>query len=173
MEYRRFGRTGLMMPVFSCGGMRFQWKWQDTPLEQIPAESQANLQATVRRAWELGITHIETARGYGSSERQLGLVLPTLPREKLIVQTKIVPEADPAVFLKHFQESLERLRLDYVDLLSLHGINNEEVAQKAVGPDGRGGCLRAARQLQRQGLASHRRWRRRRRWRTADRRWFS
>ncbi|HVX84325.1 MAG TPA: aldo/keto reductase [Phycisphaerae bacterium] len=155
MEYRRFGRTGLMMPLFSCGGMRFQWKWQDTPLEQIPPENQANLQATVRRAWDLGITHIETARGYGSSERQLGLVLPSLPREKLIVQTKIVPEADPALFLKHFDESLERLRLDYVDLLALHGINNDDVAQKALGPDGRGGCLRAARQLQRQGRAKH------------------
>jgi predicted aldo/keto reductase-like oxidoreductase len=135
--------------------MRFQWKWQDVPLEGVPAESQANLEATVRRAWAVGITHIETARGYGSSERQLGLVLPSLPREQLIVQTKVAPEADPAQFVKHFEESLERLRLEYVDLLSLHGVNNEEVAEKAVGKDGRGGCLAAARALQRKGLAKH------------------
>src|ERR1043165_9177833 len=89
MLYRRFGRTGLNMPVFSCGGMRFQYKWQDTPLAEIPADSQTNLEATIRRALDLGITHIETARGYGSSERQLGVILPTLPREKLIVQTKV------------------------------------------------------------------------------------
>jgi predicted aldo/keto reductase-like oxidoreductase len=155
MEYRRFGRTGLQMPVFSCGGMRFQHKWQDVPLDQVPPENQANLEATVRRAWELGITHIETARGYGSSERQLGLILPALPREKLILQTKIIPEADPAVFVKHFHESLERLQLDHVDLLSLHGVNNEEMATRAIGEDGRSGCLKAARDLQRRGLARH------------------
>src|SRR5512144_717224 len=87
MLYRRFGRTNLQMPVFSCGGMRFQYKWQDMPLAEIPREGekgQANLEATVRRSLELGINHIETARGYGSSERQLGVILPTLPREKLI-----------------------------------------------------------------------------------------
>src|SRR5690606_19603820 len=72
MRYRRFGRTELQMPVFSCGGMRYQYKWSDVPLEEVPAENQANLEATVCRALELGINHIETARGYGSSEMQLG-----------------------------------------------------------------------------------------------------
>ena len=71
MRYRRFGRTELPMPVISCGGMRYQYAWQDLPLDEIPAESQRNLEATVRSAVERGITHIETARGYGSSERQL------------------------------------------------------------------------------------------------------
>ena len=56
--------------------------------------------AAVRRAVALGINHVETARGYGSSERQLGLVLPTLPREKLIVQTKVAPEADCSLSIK-------------------------------------------------------------------------
>ena len=54
MLYRRFGRTGLSMPVLTCGGMRYQYQWQDMPLEQIPADKQANLEATVRRALELG-----------------------------------------------------------------------------------------------------------------------
>jgi predicted aldo/keto reductase-like oxidoreductase len=57
--------------------------------------------------------------------------------------------------VKHFEESLSRLRLEYVDLLSLHGVNNEEMAEKAVGKDGRGGCLAAALALQRKGLAKH------------------
>ena len=35
----------------------------------------ANLEATIRRAVDLGINHIETARGYGSSEMQLGRIL--------------------------------------------------------------------------------------------------
>src|SRR5580704_12373958 len=61
MKYRRFGRTELAMPVISCGGMRYQFKWQDVAPGEIPAESQANLEATIHRAIELGINHIETA----------------------------------------------------------------------------------------------------------------
>jgi predicted aldo/keto reductase-like oxidoreductase len=84
------------MPVLTCGGMRYQYQWQDMPLDGIPADKQANLEATVRRALDLGINHIETARGYGSSERQLRQVLPGIPRERIIVQTKIQPLADPS-----------------------------------------------------------------------------
>lgn len=51
MEYRRFGRTELQMPVFSCGGMRYQHKWQDLPMSEIPDENQLNLEATIRRSW--------------------------------------------------------------------------------------------------------------------------
>src|SRR5271170_4354909 len=91
MQYRRFGRTELAMPVISCGGMRYQFKWQDAPLAEIPAANQANLEATIHRALALGINHIETARGYGTSEMQLGRVLPELPRDKIIVQTKVAP----------------------------------------------------------------------------------
>jgi len=152
MERRRFGRTELAMPVFSCGGMRYQHKWQDTPLSEVPPENQANLEATIRRSFEVGVNHIETARGYGSSERQLGLVLPTFPREELIVQTKVAPVADVAEFRANFLDSLARLKLEYVDLLSLHGINDEETLEWSIKP---GGCLEAARQLQREGLARH------------------
>ncbi len=101
MLYRRFGRTELQMPVFSCGGMRYQFKWQDVPNNEIPADSQANLEATIRRAVEVGINHIETARGYGTSEMQLGRVLPQFPREKLIVQTKISPQEDAKEFREY------------------------------------------------------------------------
>src|SRR5580658_7392974 len=125
MQYRRFGRTELRMPVLSCGGMRYQYKWQDVPPEEIPADGQANLEATIHRALELGINHIETARGYGTSEMQLGRILPTIPREGLIVQTKVAPAATQMDFLKTFDRSMSYLGLDHVDLLSLHGINDE------------------------------------------------
>src|SRR5580693_3658833 len=121
MRYRRFGRTELAMPVISCGGMRYQFKWQDVAPSEIPAANQANLEATIHRAVELGINHIETARGYGSSEMQLGNVLPKLPRDKIIVQTKVAPQAAPEQFLNIFEQSMKYLRLDHVDLLSLHG----------------------------------------------------
>ena len=152
MIYRRFGRTELQMPVFSCGGMRYQYRWQDVPLEKIPADNQSNLKATIERSLELGINHIETARGYGSSERQLGLVLPTLPRDELIVQTKVAPHADPEVFVQQVHESLARLQLDHIDLLGLHGINTHAHLWWAIRP---GGCLAAARQLVNEGKVRH------------------
>ena len=148
MLYRRFGRTELQMPVFSCGGMRYQFKWDDVPNNQIPADNQANLEATIRRAIEVGINHIETARGYGTSEMQLGRILPKFPREKLIVQTKISPREDAKEFRETFERSLQNLQLDYVDLLGLHGINNNEWLDYSIRP---GGCLEVAQQLQAEG----------------------
>jgi predicted aldo/keto reductase-like oxidoreductase len=127
MKYRRFGRTELQMPVISCGGMRYQFKWQDVDPKDIPPDNQANLEATIRRALELGINHIETARGYGSSEMQLGRILPALPREKMIVQTKVSPKVTAGEFLQAFETSMRYLRLEYVDLLALHGINNRQI----------------------------------------------
>ena len=148
MKYRRFGRTELQMPVFSCGGMRYQFKWQDVDPKEIPRADQENLEATIHRSVELGINHIETARGYGSSEMQLGAVLPTLPRDKIIVQTKVAPHEDPAEFLRTFDKSMNYLRLDHVDLLSIHGINNRELLNFSIRKNG---CVAAARKLQREG----------------------
>ena len=102
MKYRRFGKTELQMPVFSCGGMRYQHKWSDVPWSEVPNEGQKNLEATIHCAVEVGINHIETARGYGSSEMQLGPVLKQFPLEKLIVQTKVVPFENPKKFLDTF-----------------------------------------------------------------------
>jgi predicted aldo/keto reductase-like oxidoreductase len=152
MKYRRFGRTELAMPVFSCGGMRYQFKWQDVPPQDIPAANQDNLEATIRRAVELGINHIETARGYGSSEMQLGRILPSFPRDRIIVQTKVAPMARADDFLKTFDKSLSYLRLDHVDLLSLHGINNRQLLDWSMK---KGGCLEAARKLRDEGRARH------------------
>lgn len=152
MKYRRFGKTELQMPVFSCGGMRYQHKWQDVPPGEVPKDGQANLEATIHRALALGINHIETARGYGSSEMQLGWVLPQIKREKLIVQTKVAPFATPEEFLRTFDQSMKHLRLDHVDLLSFHGINNRQLLDWTLR---KGGCLEAARQLQREGRCRH------------------
>ncbi|MBE9039779.1 aldo/keto reductase [Oscillatoriales cyanobacterium LEGE 11467] len=148
MQYRKFGRTQLQMPVFSCGGMRYQHSWKDVSPMLIPTQNQRNLDATIRRALELGIHHIETARGYGTSEIQLGKVLPKLPREKLIVQTKVGPKADPKEFRKNLDKSLNNLNLDYIDLLGIHGINTLERLKDSIRP---GGCLDEVKKLQKQG----------------------
>lgn len=152
MRYRRFGRTELQMPVISCGGMRYQYKWDDVAPSEIPADNQANLEATIHRAVELGINHIETARGYGTSEMQLGNVLPKLPRDKIIVQTKVSPKATAKEFLETLEKSFSYLKLDYVDLLGIHGVNNRELLDWTMK---KGGCLEVARQFQKQGRVRH------------------
>ncbi len=152
MKYRRFGRTELSMPVISCGGMRYQFGWKDVDSSEIPAENQKNLEATIQRAIDLGINHIETARGYGTSEMQLGNILPKLKRDQIIVQTKVAPYQNPEDFLKTFERSMDYLKLDYVDLLSLHGINHRELLDWSLRKNG---CVAAARKLQKQGRIRH------------------
>lgn len=152
MKYRRFGRTGLQMPVFSCGGMRYQHSWDDCAPESIPEAGQRNLEATILRALDLGINHIETARGYGTSEMQLGWILPRLPRDRMIVQTKVAPFATAREFRETFEKSMAYLKLDSVDLLSIHGINNRELLDWTVR---KGGCLEVAREFQREGRCRH------------------
>lgn len=137
--------------------MRYQQTWDDATLEVVEEENQRNLEATIRRALELGINHIETARGYGTSERQLGVLFPKLfaegvCRDDLIVQSKIAPNADSDLFRRQVEESIDRLNVDYLDLLGVHGINTHEHLWQAIRPDG---CLEVARQLQSEGLVRH------------------
>ena len=150
MIYRRFGKTELEMPVFSAGGMRFMQSWQDVATEDIELGQQRKLREIVARAFALGVNHIETARGYGSSERQLGLLLKEYDRKNFILQTKVAPVADPILFRENVLDSLRRLQVERVDLLALHGINSHKQLWYACRP---GGCLHAARLLQKQGKA--------------------
>lgn len=151
MPKRRFGKTNLQMPIISCGGMRFQQAWNDEPEDRksVTDETQKNLEATLRYALELGINHIETARGYGTSEYQLGKLLPSIPRSDLIVQTKIGPTETPAEFLETFETCIHTLQLEYVDLLAIHGINNEETLEQAKK------CMPVLEQLKKEGRCRH------------------
>ena len=64
MQYRRFGKTNWQLSVFSLGTMRCLTNSQVA-------------EKTIARAIELGINHLETARGYGQSEVYLGQTLKT------------------------------------------------------------------------------------------------
>jgi predicted aldo/keto reductase-like oxidoreductase len=152
MERRRFGKTGLAMPVLTCGGMRHQFAWSDCRPEAIPREARDNFEATTLRAWEIGIDHFETARGYGTSEMQFGWVLPQLPRDRIIVQTKVAAKPTAREFLDDFETSMRYLKLDYLDLLAVHGVNNPELIDFCTR---KGGTLEACRQLQRDGRVRH------------------
>lgn len=143
MQYRRFGKTEFEIPVISCGGMRYQQSWKDT--DAITEESQRNLEACIRKAIELGITHIETARGYGTSEEQLGHILPQFKRDSILVQSKVSPDMDVEKFRANFEKSMRLLRLDYLDIFSFHGINSEGEFEAMLQ------CLDQAQQWKREG----------------------
>ncbi|MBW4564163.1 MAG: aldo/keto reductase [Mojavia pulchra JT2-VF2] len=116
MQYRRFGKTNLRLSVFSLGTMRYL----------ADAESAYH---TINKALALGINHIETARGYGKSEEYFGKALKvglSVPRSQLHITTKISPTADADLMRRHIDESLERLHLDYLDCLGIHGLNTWE-----------------------------------------------
>ena len=143
-----FGKTGLQMPVLSLGMMRSKYSPQSIPLEQVPASEQKNLADLVDRALGLGMTHLETARNYGTSERQLASILRQYKRNAFLLQTKVRPEDDPELFTAHVLDSLDRLGQERADLLALHGLNNHHSLWQICRP---GGCLSAARRLQAQG----------------------
>ena len=133
---KRFGKTELQMPVLSLGCMRFQQSWNRgkevvLDLTSVEAECQKNLVEIIKHAVRCGVTHIETAQMYGTSEMQIGPALRTLfdsgfvKREDLIIQTKgaLSSSMTPADYKKQILDSLELLQLDYVDLISVHGVN--------------------------------------------------
>lgn len=150
MIYRRFGRTELQIPVFSCGGMRFQQSWSaDKP---VSAASQNNLDEVLAHAFALGINHVETARGYGTSEAQLGNALRRYPRDSFILQSKVAPTADPKQFEANLEQTFERLQVNTLDLFGFHGVNNREVFNWMMRP---GGCLEVAERFRAAGRIKH------------------
>jgi predicted aldo/keto reductase-like oxidoreductase len=150
MRYRRFGRTELAMPVFSCGGMRFQQSWRSDAV--VEDARQRHLEATVDRALALGLHHFETARGYGTSEAQLGPALARHPRASFILQTKGPPREDPREFERNLEESFRRLRVDRLDLFAFHGLNDRRFLDWTLRP---GGCLEIAERFRREGRIGH------------------
>lgn len=152
MIYKRFGKTEIQMPVLSLGLMRSMHSWQNLPFPEVPTSSQRNLEDIVTAAMDIGINHFETARAYGTSEKQLGKILAKLPRQKITVQTKIRPYQDEQDFINDFNKSLAQLGLDYVDLLTIHGLNDHQALWHSCRDNG---CLAAARHLQRQQKVKH------------------
>ncbi len=121
MEYRTLGRTGFEVSLLSLGsgGAR--------TLGQALGYSQDQQTALVRRALDLGVNLIDTSSQYGDSEAILGRALAGVPRDSYFLTTKwlvledgkLVP--DPALLTSGVEESLSRLRTDYVDVMMFHG----------------------------------------------------
>ena len=149
MQYRRFGRTNLNIPVLSLGGMRFQKSWDQLDFSEISCEEQNKVENILNLANKYGLTHVETAKYYGTSEVQLGIGFENTKIIPNIIQTKIPPNRDPKVFESDVITSIEKLKVTKIDLLSIHGINTAEHLHQAVRA---GGCIDILRNLQKNNL---------------------
>ncbi|XTZ13048.1 MAG: aldo/keto reductase, partial [cyanobacterium endosymbiont of Rhopalodia inflata] len=101
--------------------------------------SEAIFGQTVERAITLGINHFETAKGYGNSERYLGKFLAqqsSTCREKLYITTKLPPTPNPDQMSQWLDESLQRLQVDYINCLAIHGINTWDHFHWLTQPNG-------------------------------------
>jgi predicted aldo/keto reductase-like oxidoreductase len=119
---RILGKTGMKIPVISFGVMR-----ADNP----------NL---CKAAYEKGIKLFDTANGYqnGNNEIMLGNLLKDYPRNSFYLATKVgaggidkegkpTDQTTAEDFLAKFNTSLTRLKMDYVDILYVHGIRHPEM----------------------------------------------
>ena len=136
IERRPFGRTGHASTVTLFGAA---------------ALAQAS-QADADRALELllrhGVNHIDTAARYGDSELRIG---PWMARHRndFFLATK-TGSRTAAGAREDLHRSLERLRVDRVDLIQLHSLGHPDDWDQAMGP---GGALEALVEARAQGLA--------------------
>jgi L-glyceraldehyde 3-phosphate reductase len=139
MQYRRSGRSGLLLPAISLG------LWHnfggDRPLETA--------RAIVCRAFDLGVTHFDLANNYGppygSAEETFGRILETdlRPfRDELIVSTKAGYDMWPGPYgewgsrkylLASLDQSLGRMGLDYVDIFYSHRYDPDTPLEETMG----------------------------------------
>jgi L-glyceraldehyde 3-phosphate reductase len=139
MPYRRCGRSGLQLPTISLG------LWQNFGGERPLEESRAIL----RRAFDLGITHIDLANNYGppygSAEETFGRALEKdlRPyRDELVISTKAGYDMWPGPYgewgsrkylLASLDQSLRRMGLDYVDIFYSHRFDPDTPVEETMG----------------------------------------
>jgi voltage-dependent potassium channel beta subunit len=136
MEYRRLGNTGLKLSVLSFGS------WV-TFHNQLGAETALNC---MQAAWEAGVNFFDNAEVYagGKSEEIMGHAVRELgwPRESFVISTKLYwglregPNTKNTLNRKYLMHgidgSLERLGLDFVDLLFCHRPDPETPVEETV-----------------------------------------
>jgi L-glyceraldehyde 3-phosphate reductase len=139
MTYRRCGRSGLELPVISLG------LWHNFGHDR-PYRTQ---QAICRRAFDLGITHFDLANNYGppygAAEENFGRILATdfrAYRDELVISTKAGYDMWPGPYgdrgsrkylLASLDQSLHRMRLDYVDIFYSHRFDPGTPLEETMG----------------------------------------
>ena len=142
MRYRLLGRTGVYVSELCFGTMTFGGKgfW-----EVVGKQGSAEAEALVGASLDAGVNFIDTADVYseGESESLLGGALAALarPREQIVVATKVRGRTGPGPnqtglsrshILSAIDASLRRLRLDYVDLYQIHGVDLDTPVEETV-----------------------------------------
>ena len=105
--------------------------------------------AVVRMAFELGINYFDTAPLDGDSEVKIGVALEDV-RAECVLATKTASRTKRES-LEEVQNSLKRLRTDHLDIIQLHGIDDEKTLTKAVGTEG---SLQTCKDAKKEGLAN-------------------
>jgi predicted aldo/keto reductase-like oxidoreductase len=111
MPTRPFGKTGIQVPMLGFGGSL------GTSLSSL----------LLRQAVKFGVTYWDTAHSYmgGNSEKAFGKFFAKFPddRKKIFLVTKS-HAWDPEGLTRQLNQSLKRMRTDYIDLFFIHGIYN-------------------------------------------------
>ncbi|MDE2997877.1 MAG: aldo/keto reductase [Gemmatimonadota bacterium] len=128
MKYRTLGRTGLRVSVLGIG------TGGPSQFGQNSGVSETDVSRMVRRALALGVNFFDTAAGYGESEAILGRALTGVPREDYVLATKVQVARDdwtatPEDVVVTVERSLERLRVDVIDIMQFHGVKPEDYAR--------------------------------------------
>jgi aryl-alcohol dehydrogenase-like predicted oxidoreductase len=133
VNYRRLGSTGLKVSEIALGS----WTTYGGSVDQDSATR------IVHRAFELGINFFDTADVYvrGAAETVLGKAITSLPREQIVVATKVMGRVwdgplGAGLSRKHvfdaMDQSLERLGLDYVDLYQIHAADTDAPIEETL-----------------------------------------
>ena len=141
---RRLGKTNLMVTVLGFGGIPIQ------------IETENDAVATVHRAFDLGVSFFDTARGYSNSEERIGKAL---DGREYIVATKSGNREAGGIY-QDVLRSLANLRRDRIDVYQLHGINDDDLLDQVLAPGGALDGLRRARdegKIAHIGITGHRR----------------
>lgn len=136
MERRRLGRLGHPSSVLIYGGAALADVTQDVA------------DASIELALEAGINHFDTAADYGESELRLGPWMSRI-RDRIFLATKTGATTAVEAY-ESIRRSLERLRVDRVDLIQLHSVGDLEDLDRRTGP---GGALEGAVRARDEGLA--------------------
>ncbi len=153
MHYRPLGRTGLQISEIGFGGApaglrNYLGIWD-------PDQEQAELSITgaVAEAVGQGINYFDTAPAYGdgAGERLFGKALKPF-RDRVFIATKLSVAGEEHV-RRSVEASLERLQIETIDVLQLHGSwYREEEVEAILGPNG---ALRGLQAVQAEGLVRY------------------
>ncbi|MBN1401936.1 MAG: aldo/keto reductase [Anaerolineae bacterium] len=138
MQQMRLGKTGLTISALGFGGI---------PIQRL---TEAEAIRVVQHCLDLGITFIDTAHGYTTSEERIGKAI-SGRREGLILATKSHALSGDA-FRGEMEASFERLQVDYIDIYQFHNISTEEQFAQITAP---GGPLDVAREAVAAGRIGH------------------